>query len=157
MTTGELIRQARKKLNWTQKKLGEEAGIAEPTIRRYELGKLNPKFETLQKIADALGTTPMALMGTYTTNELIDLYMRGAKKWATDFRFSEEQRIRIGEFLADSTAKLKEVINLMADAGQSDGKILMTPQLQKALDDISHWTANALKYVNNDYSDDPQA
>lgn len=39
----------------TQKKLGELCGIAEPTIRRYELGKLNPKIGTLNKIAKALG------------------------------------------------------------------------------------------------------
>ncbi|HIS69126.1 MAG TPA: helix-turn-helix transcriptional regulator [Candidatus Gallacutalibacter stercoravium] len=54
MTVGERIRQNRLNKKMTQKELGEKAGIAEPTIRRYELGKLNPKFETLQKIADAL-------------------------------------------------------------------------------------------------------
>ncbi len=156
MTTGELIRQARKQLNWTQKKLGEEAGIAEPTIRRYELGKLNPKFDTLQKIADALGTTPTALMGNYTSNELIDLYMRGTKTWATDFRFSEEQKIRVGELLAEYALRIKQLINTMAETAQIDGKIPLTPTLQSELDSISTWAANSLKYVNNDYSDGPQ-
>lgn len=55
MSTGDLIRAARKKAGFTQKQLGELCGIAEPTIRRYELGKLNPKRETLQKIAKPLG------------------------------------------------------------------------------------------------------
>lgn len=55
MKTGDLIRQARKKAGLTQKELGELCGIAEPTIRRYELGKLNPKQETLKKIAKPLG------------------------------------------------------------------------------------------------------
>lgn len=55
MTTGELIRQARISAGLTQKELGERAGIAEPTIGRYELGKLNPKPSTLKKIAAALG------------------------------------------------------------------------------------------------------
>lgn len=54
MTVGERIRNARKNAGLTQKQLGEKCGIAEPTIRRYELGKLNPKYETLQKIASAL-------------------------------------------------------------------------------------------------------
>ena len=49
----ERIRYARKITNLTQKQLGERAGIAEPTIRKYELGLLNPKFETIIKIADA--------------------------------------------------------------------------------------------------------
>lgn len=55
MTTGELIRQARMSAGLTQKELGNRAGIAEPTIGRYELGKLNPKPATLKKIAAALG------------------------------------------------------------------------------------------------------
>lgn len=55
MTTGELIRQTRMSAGLTQKELGNRAGIAEPTIGRYELGKLNPKPATLKKIAAALG------------------------------------------------------------------------------------------------------
>ena len=55
MTTGELIRQARMSAGLTQKELGNRARIAEPTIGRYELGKLNPKPATLKKIAAALG------------------------------------------------------------------------------------------------------
>ena len=54
MTIGDRIREARKAKGFTQKQLGEACGIAEPTIRRYELGMLNPKFETLQKIARPL-------------------------------------------------------------------------------------------------------
>ncbi len=54
MTTGEKIRAARKKANLTQKRLGELCGIAEPTIRKYESDRLNPKAITLRKIAKAL-------------------------------------------------------------------------------------------------------
>ena len=54
-TIGERIKKVRLSLGLTQKKLGELCGIAEPTIRRYELGKLNPKIGTLNKIAKALG------------------------------------------------------------------------------------------------------
>ena len=56
MSIGENIKKFRLEKGWTQKKLGEECEpkIAESTIRRYELGKLNPKLETVQKIAEAL-------------------------------------------------------------------------------------------------------
>ena len=56
MSVGENIKKFRLEKGWTQRKLGEECepNIAESTIRRYELGKLNPKLETLQKIATAL-------------------------------------------------------------------------------------------------------
>ncbi len=64
MTTGDRIRAARKAKGYTQKQLGEACGIAEPTIRRYELGKLNPKFETLRKIAKALNLPVSRMMGS---------------------------------------------------------------------------------------------
>lgn len=66
MDTGELIRNIRIKKGLTQKQLGERAKIAEPTIRRYELGKLNPKYETIQKIAAALGVKPLELFPEYS-------------------------------------------------------------------------------------------
>lgn len=55
MTIGENIRLARKQAGLTQKALSELTGIAEPTIRRYEANKLNPKIETVTKIARAMG------------------------------------------------------------------------------------------------------
>lgn len=55
MTIGEQIKKIRKAKGLTQKELGERAKIAEPTIRRYELGLLNPKIDTIAKIASALG------------------------------------------------------------------------------------------------------
>ena len=63
MTIGEKIKTARIEKGLTQKKLGVLSGIAEPTIRRYEAGKLNPKKETLKKIADGLGLSPADLIG----------------------------------------------------------------------------------------------
>lgn len=67
MSTGEKIRAARRKAGLTQKKLGELCGIAEPTIRRYELNKLNPKLETILKIAGALGVDYADLYGDNIT------------------------------------------------------------------------------------------
>ena len=48
------IRRIRLEKNMTQKQLAEKCGMYESQIRRYELGKANPKIETLQKIAQAL-------------------------------------------------------------------------------------------------------
>lgn len=64
MTVGERIREARYNAGLTQEKLGNLAGIAGPTIRRYELGLLNPKFETLEKIAHALEVPVWKLLDT---------------------------------------------------------------------------------------------
>ena len=59
---GERIREYRKKSGLTQKALGSLCGIAEPTIRKYELGLLNPKIETIRKIANALKISEFDLM-----------------------------------------------------------------------------------------------
>ena len=64
MAINENIKRFRKERGLTQKKLSELCGIAEPTIRRYEAGTLNPKIETVEKIAVALGITAIDLMGT---------------------------------------------------------------------------------------------
>lgn len=68
-TIGERIRELRNDRGMTQKELGERAGIAEPTIRRYELGKLNPKFETVQKIAKALEVPTSCVYGMSIQND----------------------------------------------------------------------------------------
>lgn len=59
---GDKIKELRLRNGLTQKLLGEKCGIAEPTIRKYELGKLNPKVETVKKIADALNVPVSEIM-----------------------------------------------------------------------------------------------
>ena len=55
MPTGTRIKELRKQKGLTQKQLGELCGMYESQIRKYENGNANPKIETLQKIAFALG------------------------------------------------------------------------------------------------------
>lgn len=62
MNVGVEIKRNRKNKGLSQKALGDLAGIADSTIRRYELGTLNPKYETLQKIAEALEISIDAFM-----------------------------------------------------------------------------------------------
>lgn len=62
MPTGTKIKEIRKQKGLTQKQLGDLCGIADSNIRKYENGKQNPKIETLQKIADALGCDILDLM-----------------------------------------------------------------------------------------------
>ncbi len=54
MNTGKKIKLIRTFRGLTQKELGDESGIHEVAIRKYELGKNIPKPEQLRKIADAL-------------------------------------------------------------------------------------------------------
>ena len=56
MTIAENIKRIRKQKGLTQKQLGNLCipKIGESTIRKYELGILNPKFDTVIRIAAAL-------------------------------------------------------------------------------------------------------
>ena len=55
MTTGQRIKAARKKAGLTQKELGERMGQSFQSIAQWENDLRNPKLETLQRIANALG------------------------------------------------------------------------------------------------------
>ena len=55
MTTGQLIKAARKKAGMTQEDLGKKLGVSGSFIAQYETDNRNPKQETLLKIAKALG------------------------------------------------------------------------------------------------------
>ena len=54
MTTGQRIKEARKRAGITQTELGALLGVSGSMIAQYETDKRNPKQETIQRIADAL-------------------------------------------------------------------------------------------------------
>lgn len=48
----------------TMKELGDKVGCSQAAISLYELGKREPKYEMLLKMAEALGTDVAHLLGT---------------------------------------------------------------------------------------------
>jgi len=62
MTVGEKIKKIRKRSDLSSKELAQIIGVSEPYMSAYENGKRNPKEDTLDKIADALGVHPQALV-----------------------------------------------------------------------------------------------
>lgn len=97
MTTGELIRNIRKAKGVTQKQLGELAGIAEPTIRSYESGRLNPKIGTIEKIANALGVSTVSLLPeeSLVSLEVSSRYMKAEYAGAFDSYKTDSLRDQI--------------------------------------------------------------
>ena len=63
MAIGDRIKEQRKNYGLTQKQLAEKIGVAEITIRQYELGKRQPRIEQLHAIASALGVSMDTLYG----------------------------------------------------------------------------------------------
>ena len=62
MDYGNNIKLARKEAGLTQEQLAKKCGVATITIRQYESGKRQPRFEQLQEIAIALGVSADYLM-----------------------------------------------------------------------------------------------
>lgn len=63
MTIGERIKEARLNAGITQRELSEKLGVSFVNISQWENGTRKPKYETRQKIADALGVTVDYLLG----------------------------------------------------------------------------------------------
>jgi transcriptional regulator with XRE-family HTH domain len=59
---GKAVRRRRKKLDWSQEKLAEHAGLHWTYIGRIERGKQNISLANVGKIARALRTTPEKLL-----------------------------------------------------------------------------------------------
>ena len=62
-TLGENIKAARKALHMSQDALAEAIGANRVTISKYENGGYLPSVPALERLADALQTTPEALSG----------------------------------------------------------------------------------------------
>lgn len=92
MTTGQRIKAARKAAGLTQKELGGKLGITYQTLAQWENDLRNPKLETLQRIAAALGTPLQELVddwNAFDSEELKQIIIYG--KGITDSLPPQEQ------------------------------------------------------------------
>ncbi|MGD0055240.1 MAG: helix-turn-helix transcriptional regulator [Acidimicrobiales bacterium] len=55
---GSLLALARVRLNLTQRQLAARAGVAQSTIARIELGRIDPGFESVRRILASVGLEP---------------------------------------------------------------------------------------------------
>jgi transcriptional regulator with XRE-family HTH domain len=63
---GTNVRQHRRAAGMTQEGLGDRVGISIETIGKIERGAAAPSFETVERIATALGIAPIALFDAGT-------------------------------------------------------------------------------------------
>lgn len=82
MTSGQKLKCIRKAKGLTQKQLGELCGIAEPTVRKYELGSIEPKLCTIMKFAKALNVNPLSLLPDYFIDAVCDHIFMEEKGYA---------------------------------------------------------------------------
>lgn len=75
-TVGYIIKKIRIDKGLTQKELAAKLGTTPQNLAQYENGKRNPKFETIKKIAYALGVSPLELTPSInvTDNDTISFF-----------------------------------------------------------------------------------
>lgn len=89
------IIRLRKGQKLTQAQLAEMVGVEQPTVQRWESGKREPDFDTLQSLADALGVEP----GAFFTDDIAvptgpKLYVKGAVQagqWVEAYEWPETE------------------------------------------------------------------
>lgn len=59
---GEIVQELRAEHGWSRPQLAEQSGVSVPTISRLELYDTIPGVDLLAQLAEALGTTPGALL-----------------------------------------------------------------------------------------------
>lgn len=164
MTTGERIKQARQAVGMTQADLAKLLDVPFQSISQWERGVRNPKYSTLQRIAEALGVSADSLMenGHVLTSsvelaEPIATYEALTKVILEDskvpahikamiqkFRPNQEE-VKNALFLLSSTAfqaarKITPLLEKLNDKGQLEAKkrieeLAQLPQYQAAPQD----------------------
>lgn len=59
MTCSEAIKQARMRAGMSQSELGKRMGVSQQAIAKLESSKCNPTINTLIRVGNATGTTPV--------------------------------------------------------------------------------------------------
>ena len=137
-TIGERIKAFRLARGMTQKELGAQMGVDQSTVRKYEAGKLNPKIETVKKIADALGVDTNALYGETKTDSrdfdsiLISDYLRGAERLAKN------------PFIDSSSKQTVELMEYFCCLNQ-EGKCTAVERLRELTEIERYQDSNAMK------------
>ncbi len=84
---GSLLKLARVRLNLTQRELAERSGVAQSTIARIELGRIDPGFESVQRILASVGLEPRIHLESLDDHDLL-LLERHSKR-----SVNERQRV----------------------------------------------------------------
>lgn len=109
MTTGQRIKEARKKAGLTQAELAKMLGVSNSFIAQYENDLRKPKIETLQRIAVELEISPTALLPDSTIES-----WKSGKQYGSDE--SIQKLFEYGYHFSDDEI---ELVNIYWDLNKS--------------------------------------
>lgn len=127
MNIGQKIKEVRKQKSLTQKELGKRAGISQQQIAQYENGKLKPKIETIEKIADAL-KVPIFHLIDGTLEEKLEVY-RQTEEWKKGEHFESAYGgiFALLEYLYDASIQENSIDDFQIfEVSGKNGSFLLT-------------------------------
>lgn len=153
MTTGEKIKAAREKAGFTQAELASKLGIPYQSIGQWERGLRKPKWETLEKIAEALQIPVYELIegGFGALDPVLPPNMKGANLDGAkiDKNFLSSMLSLLSFLPRDSTEYSRSKENILSLAKSSGLLVYAQAILQKIEDN----TLNGLYFLSSDYTE----
>lgn len=145
MKVGERIRLARQRAGLTQKGLAERLGVTYVNISQWESGRRTPKWETLQKIANALDASVFELADE---NTVVDTKIDTSSiRNVEDINDPEELKVIIKQqqikLFSESVRSLSDAFKVLHMSEQDEqlqilyGKIgMLSESKRKILEDL---------------------
>ena len=96
--SGSLLALARIRLNLTQRELAARSGVAQSTIARIELGRVDPGFESVLRILASVGLEPRIQLETLDEHDLLLLERHSKRSDAERKRVEERHRANVATF-----------------------------------------------------------
>ena len=103
----------------TQAALGHELGVSGSMVAQYETGARNPKHETLQRIADALGILMVDLLDENTAQIYNAGFIDGAVAEGAENQIIDELWKDEGYTHSDSEVQLINAFSMLNENGQA--------------------------------------
>jgi transcriptional regulator with XRE-family HTH domain len=135
---GERLRARRNELGLTLLGVATEAGLSVPYVANLEKGRGNPTLDVIISLADALGTSPAALLELDGPDEPIDKTLMGLPPALVEYGQGKalgEPTKRLAEHLAIPVAEARSLLlRAMAAAPRPTGRVLSRQDCRRLVD-----------------------
>lgn len=140
MTTGQLIKAARKSAKMTQAELADKLGIPYQSVSQWERDTRKPKYDTIKRIADAMGVDWISLVDddeSMKGRALADIVKRqDAREFERLLGLEEgsvtdmEPELREGESIISTLARTDDEADILADILDATKRLNPTGQYE---------------------------